>query len=346
MNYRYQTLTRKLCSILASVFLAFIVMPIYAGSDIFTRATLQSATLQCVSNGCLDFKYGGTCFWAVKHRPYVETSSYVSHFLPDVVVSVFSEPDQDSYDEGRVIDQTLYSLVNPTIKLLLNSKTDLSGGQNHAATFDELNEKIKDVSILPNPAVFDLEHMPLLIPTLVNRADVFYYDSIPDFFMWRLGLAEINVGSLLSEGLGSIGSGANNTWGSMYAQEGTIDGVNNYVDSAVIAMRAAGLIDGGDYEAGKGRAVHQKLAMQCQTSHCNALDFSVAIDEHTRTVKWQRVYPDVTETAISFGEQDIKAMTGDMGDAPADINDGNYAWIMWRKYEGCVPHDGKFLFKI
>ena len=327
------------------IIVALVMVTVKAFADgTFSVGTIQNAMDKCYSNHCLELQYKGFCLWSVKHRPYVETSPYVSHFLPDLVVSVFSQPDSDPYNVGRGIDKTLLAAVNPAIQQLLNTNSDLSGGQNHAATFNELNEKTKDVSILPNPLVGEFGVIPLLIDSVAKPSDMIYYDSIPDFLMWRLGLAELNISGLLSNGAGIIGTLEINEWGSMYAQEGIIDGANNYVDSAVIAMRAAGLIDDGydgDYHAGKGRITENHLSMSCGDD-CKVLKFSTTTDKKSRTVKWQRIYPDVTGTAISFGAQDLTAMKGGVGDAPTNINDGDYAWLMWRKYEGCVPHRGHY----
>lgn len=48
---------------------------------------------------------------------------------------------------------------------------------------------------------------------------------------------------------------------------------------------------------------------------------------------------------VMFGSNDLKQVAPWEQDA-AILGDGNYAWVMWRMYRGCIPGNGKYVDSI
>ena len=55
--------------------------------------------------------------------------------------------------------------------------------------------------------------------------------------------------------------------------------------------------------------------------------------------------PKVEKDSKVFGENDLGQFSPWESDA-SDKGNGNYAWIMWRHYRGCVQTNGRFLGSI
>lgn len=305
----------------------------------FSSVDLFNATLKGNSK-CLHYKVEGMCIWKEGEVPHVKYSStlYVSHYLPDVVVNVYRKPDQDPYDAGAMIDTAVLSAINPMLKSLTDGVA-MGGGESHGASYNDLNAKMKDITIMPNPGIaFFNAFSTFYIPSLASLAVPVYYDSLADIVMWKSGLAELNVAAFVDQVSSMVGD-----WGNMYPQQGIIDTANNYTDSAIDAMRAAGLIDeGGSYEGSAGRMIPHKLPYQCTKGNCHASHIVTGSDD----TKWQLVYPKVSNGCVRFGATDVSAIVAGTDNVPSDISEGNMSWLLWRKYEGCIPHAGKLVTTI
>jgi hypothetical protein len=68
-------------------------------------------------------------------------------------------------------------------------------------------------------------------------------------------------------------------------------------------------------------------------------------NENNKNTKWQMIYPSSENTCKIFGENDLNEPHS-WGNDLAEKGDGNYTWILWRRYRGCVPGDGKYIGEV
>lgn len=62
---------------------------------------------------------------------------------------------------------------------------------------------------------------------------------------------------------------------------------------------------------------------------------NVIFDPKREKVIWQEVYPN--NRNIKPGDAD------DFGVSDEKSGNGNYVFVIWRKYRGCIQHEGKLL---
>ncbi len=53
------------------------------------------------------------------------------------------------------------------------------------------------------------------------------------------------------------------------------------------------------------------------------------------------VYPDAENMCEPFGENDLKNLTPWHSNA-SQKGKGNYTWVLWRHYKGCIEGEGKY----
>lgn len=246
---------------------------------------------------------------------------YLDHYLPDLVVSAFSNQD-NPWDEIRTsLDDASNTLRNGIFKI------DASGGQQ-----DYLNTQIdhvffKEVDIIGNPALLGLNRIPYaLLPTTIQPAFP-YYQSMLDHAMWRgtSTLARVEELDAIKESLlHHVGQGVTD-WGGIYPHQGFVSGLNDGKATQVIASRAADLLS-------KNSKFYPHVVKSI-SNDCGQACHAAPMQENSQEVLWQMIYPEEKACSV-LGVED--ALT----DKPTEHH--AYVWIIWRHYEGCVQGDGVF----
>ena len=60
-------------------------------------------------------------------------------------------------------------------------------------------------------------------------------------------------------------------------------------------------------------------------------------------MKYQQIYPEVEINAKkNFGVNDLKSAKT-YKQSQYGVGSGNYTWVMWRHYEGCIPGGGTYI---
>ena len=317
-----------------SMLLMILAFPLFAQVPLMTPGRPEQASVTGV-NDCLHWSVKGVCVWedGSPLHPKIATTLYIRHFLPDFVVSVFTQPDQDPYLPAQTDDRLIISLLSP----LLEAQSGMTlGGGNQPLTLPTENKlHFKDVAILGNPGlVFFSQFRRWLLPSPVKIGMV-YYSSLQDILTWRSGLAELDIKSLES----LVGANTIGDWGGLYPLEGVIVGSNDYTDGAVIAERAAYITDHSSAE----HWVNHSMPKQCSTKKGCGVS---TVEINDKNTQWQLIFPVVNKRCEIFGESSSITMKGGSKDVPNDISQGNYAWLLWRKYEGCIPHEGHLIAKV
>jgi len=155
------------------------------------------------------------------------------------------------------------------------------------------------------------------------------YDSNLDNLFWRgvIPLEQLYPGSWIP-GVGEVGNGLVNTWGSTYPRIGQLTQAHPVKASAVIAARVASII-----EQSAQPHLYKKLSGKGNKKY-----FKVAKDP-----RWQMLYPVASSGCTTFGQNDSLGLTS-YGDGKTSGNNG-YVWNLWHKYE-CCQKKGAFLFAV
>lgn len=294
-----------------------------------TSAEITASTLKALPTN-LHYKVRGFCSWMSPTEGLI-TTPYVEHYLPDLIVSVFSKPDDNPWLE---INNTLDKAGEQSQQMIVNGLTGLKvGGGRHAIT--EPTEQavfFKEVEILGNPGLSILPPQTLLTSTAVPLKP--YYQSLLDSASWR-GLPQAKIPfleeayaltTIFNHHIGKLPV----DWGTIFPREGHVVSSNDAKAAAVLAQRAADLLT---TSLAFGH-IFQPLAIYCGIE-CQA----AMIHENSEKIKFQMIYPIEEEVAAVFGK------TISYGEKAETKTNGAYVWILWRHYEGCIQSEGKFIEK-
>ncbi len=296
----------------------------YASHSKINSANIIKSTLSALPS-CLHYQVPThVCIW-VSQWGEVNTTPIVSHYLPDLVVSVFKTPDDNPWLEvGKVAGNAEKTLQNEMVRQITGVTAD---GGNHSLQDQHEQEVIfKEAEIIGNPA---LMMIPIegLLPSTASAWQI-YFESTVDSLLWR----GLSAAALPEEGMAitfnathHIGTELSN-WGGIYPHEGKVIQDNDVKASAVIAARAADLVTS---QQGYGH-IYNALSDSCG-EHCSA----AKVQTNSKQTYFQMIYP-IAQTECHI--------LGDSGSYQASMlnHDSAYVWVVWRQYEGCVDGDGKY----
>lgn len=307
-----------------------------ADNSITTTRIIQN-TLNAIPN-CLKYKIIGLCFWKVCAGEYcwIETTLKVDQYLPDAVVTVYRQTDSDPWDYAK-------QFIEPLAKQAGQAQTknimgfDMGYGNQSSSQPQEQQNHFKEVDLIGNPAIsLFTAARDVFLP---SQASPFlpYYLSQVDAYIWRSPLVEMMLYPLYSvPGVHVVGTLLDN-WGSVYPRTGFIDQSADAKAAAVIAQRAAEI-------ATRGLQPHVYSTLNASNSCGDHCDTWEAVENNSNT-QFQMVYPNQENTCTVFGENDMTSPQPWEQNA-AVKGDGNYAWIMWRHYKGCIPGYGTYIGSI
>jgi integrating conjugative element protein (TIGR03756 family) len=265
------------------------------------------------------------CVW-LSRWGVINTTPVLSHYLPDLVVSVFPKPHDNPWIEiNKIVD----SIGQPIQKAVVKGVTGVDAGSGNHSLLDAHEQAVifKEADVIGNPALMVIPEHGLLPSTATSGRP--YFQSMTDSMLWR-GLPPA---ALPEEGMAlglnlvhHVGTGLIN-WGGVYPHEGKVIGENDVQASAVIAQRAADLITRHS-EYGH---VYQYLSTSCG-KHCSA----APIQENSKETYFQMIYP-IPQTDCHI--------LGDSASYTSDTlnTESAYLWVVWRHYEGCADGKGKYI---
>src|SRR3989338_10738159 len=290
----------------------------------------------------MHLKITGVCVWWHCDSPFhcgFDFTLELDEYLPDLLVSVYNgrgndplyemsefpsstlSPDEMAYQSGNILfHQTLNSTyANPPHADLGNGNSN--SNKNH---YDAL--RTKSVDVIGSPLSL------FRIPAFMLRPDTSAYNPyyISDLdSLGRLGLAE----SLRSETwspLGHyIGHGFLNHWSYEFPRNTTVNVYNPYKAAVIAGQRAADIVTNINT-----LHTNQSTSNSCGT---NCVVANVIEEENEDHEIWQEIYPQ--NKHIHPGESDLTT-TNSMGQEDEKEGRGNYIFVIWRHYQGCIQGDG------
>lgn len=293
--------------------IAAILLTTGTPSFALNTATIVSSTL---SPDCLEYRVVGICYWLLctTFGCSVETSVKVRHYVPDAVVSSYSNTGANPWAEVKSMSQP-----NATAQAGGDGTTN-HDNENSLAKF-----KNSDVVGHPGSYVFSqfassfgyscegagTAFIPYLLSTLDTRA-------------WRYNIPEMAYPEALIPGEREIGTRTErDLWGNVYPRGGFLHQSDDYKSAAVVAQRA------GDIVTRRGQAhVYQSLLADAEDGYWPAGEL---VESDASTGKWQELTPTLSRSCAVFPHTESRVQA----------QQGDYAWALWRPYS-CCEREGQF----
>lgn len=281
---------------------------------------IDTATIiaSALSPDCLAWKIVGICYWldCGAFGCTVRTSVKVRHYIPDAVVSSYSNTGSNPWTEVQAM-----SPPDPVAQ----AGGDGTTNQDHE---DNLM-KFKNADVIGHPAGTVFSHFASGFGyTCAGAATPFmpYLLSTLDAVAWRYNVPESVYPESLVPGMREIGSrAADDLWGNVYPRGGFLHQVNDFESGAVVAQRA------GDVVTRSGQPhVYQPLLAAPHDGYWPA---GALVESDASTGKWQELTPVLSMTCAVFPNTlaQVQAVQGD------------YAWTLWRPYACCQRRGQTFL---
>ncbi len=295
--------------------IATILLTAASSSFALNTAAIVSSTL---SPNCLEYRVVGVCYWL--YCSYggcsVRTSVKVRHFVPDAVVSSYSNTGENPWIEVQAM-----SLPNATAQ---------AGGDGTTNEDHENNlAKFKNADVIGHPGGWVFGQFASSWGYSCQGASTAftpYLLSTFDTIAWRYNVPEMFYPEALVPGMREIGTRSGlNLWGNVYPRGGFLHQSDDYMAGAVVAQRA------GDIVTRRGQLhVYLPLLSNARDGYWPAGEL---IESDAATGKWQELTPTLSRSCAVFPHTDnrVQAQRGD------------YAWALWRPYSCCQRRGQTFL---
>ncbi|MBA2711530.1 MAG: TIGR03756 family integrating conjugative element protein [Tatlockia sp.] len=275
------------------------------------------------------YKVIGSCTWAeATFPPKLVVIPAIEQFLPDLIVTVANHPDTNPWLEAKAIfeNKTSQALYQKAYQLATGSTLGFGDDAGQMNTMHINDERTRVVDVIGSPA--GLYRIPYLSHKPETKFSYPYYLSEADAVSDRTELAEIlymatHPTLLFNHDIGS----QTQIWGHEIPRLMRVTHPSRFRASVVAAMHAVDIVTNKN-----SLHVTQSTSNACGP---NCVVANVIFDPEQKQVIWQEVYPEnrninPTENSDS-GIEDEKA------------GNGNYVFVVWRKYRGCIQHKGKLL---
>lgn len=284
-----------------------------ASSPALDTATIVSSTL---SEDCLDYRVTGICFWlrCTLYSCSLETSIKVRHYIPDAVVSSYSNTGENPWTDVQAFSQP--------------NSTARAGGDGTTNEDHENNlAKFKNADVIGHPGGWAFSQFASSSGyTCEGAGTAFmpYLLSTLDTLAWRYNLPESLYPESLIPGRREIGTRTGrNLWGNVYPRGGFLHQTDDYKTAAVVAQRA------GDIVTRSGQIhVYQSLLADESDGYWPA---GALIESDASTGKWQELTPTQSDSCAVFPHTRHRTQA----------QQGDYAWALWRPYS-CCEREGQF----
>jgi integrating conjugative element protein (TIGR03756 family) len=298
--------------------IASILLGTAASAFAINTATITGSVL---SPDCLSYRVQGICYWlyCTLTGCTVRTSVKVQHYVPDAVVSSYSNTGENPWVEVRAM-----SMPNPTAQ---------GGGDGTTNEEHENNlAKFKNADVIGHPgATIFSQFVNQLGYTCAGAGTAFmpYLLSTIDTVAWRYNIPESLYPEALIPGLREIGTRTGlNLWGAVYPRGGFLHHVDDHKAAAVVAQRA------GDIVTRRGQVhVYQPLLANASPGYWPA---GALVESDASTGKWQELTPTLRSTCAVFPHNQLRVQA----------QQGDYAWALWRPYSCCQRRGQVFLGSI
>ena len=270
---------------------------------------------------CLSYRLLGTCLWIVQDgiNTRLKMTPKVRHFIPELVVSVYPDSRLHPWYEIRKTQEKIISKVATSYT---KKRTGLIlGGYNQSALPEgDSHLRFKEVHIVGYP-IHLISKKWLFLPAISQPLKT-YYHSLIDIERWRL--TNFRGENIVLNAKDDIQA------------NGFILQGNDAKAATVIAERAAMIVTNK-----KSPHLFTYLSDDCGEK-CTASKIARFSEES----KWQLIYPSSPwekECMIFSDPSSTQEQRLNFGEKISKKTNGNYLWVLWRRYQGCVQTRGKLI---
>lgn len=275
------------------------------------------------------YKVIGVCTWAEgKFPPNLIQVPAIEQFLPDMIVTVANRPETNPWIEAKSIYENPASQALYQQAYYRATGSELGFGDDSGQINSQhLNEeRTRVVNVIGSPA--GLYRFPLFSHKPETRFGYPYYISEADAVSDRTELAEIvylasHPTLLFNHDIGS----PTQVWGHEIPRLMRVTNPSRFRASVVAALHAADIVTNKN-----SLHITQSTANRCGP---NCIVSNVVFDANNKNIIWQEVYP--KNRNIEFSEPEELGLEDDQQ------GNGNYVFVVWRKYRGCIQHKGKLI---
>lgn len=270
----------------------------------------------------------GACLWAKQLPPRIETGPAIEQYLPDLVVTVSNQPGANPWVEAGLMYEHPLAIKGYQAVFIqaIGMPFDVGDGSNQVNPQHINEERTRIVSVFGSPT--SLYRLPNITHKPETRFVKPYYSSLADAVSDRTESGEIaymatHPSLLIGHEIGT----STNHWGHEIPRLMHVTQPSRFRASVVAAMHAADIVTN-----------LQSLHVAIPTKNScgpNCVVANVIYDPKHERVLWQEVYPN--NRMIEPGNP------ADFGAADDLKGHGNYVFVIWRKYRGCVAQDGKLM---
>ncbi|HAT8742764.1 TPA: TIGR03756 family integrating conjugative element protein [Legionella pneumophila] len=274
------------------------------------------------------YKVIGSCTWAVGHLPpKLVITPAVEQFMPDLIITVSNKPEENPWLEARAIYESSASRTVYQQAYKAATGSELGFGNDSGQTTDQHmnDDRTRIVDVIGSPA--GLYRIPYLSHKPETGFGRPYYLAEADAVMDRTEAAELlYMGTHPSLLVTPIGTTFKH-WGFEIPRLMRVTQPYNYRASVVAAMHAVDIVTNKN-------PLH---VTKSTTNSCgkNCVVANAIYDPKNQKVIWQEVYP--LNRTIHPGDP------SDYGLDDEKAGNGNYVFVLWRKYRGCIQRRGKLI---
>lgn len=271
----------------------------------------------------------GVCFWLKPGMPpKVKPGPALSQFLPDMVVTVSNNPGENPWVEAGALFEN--KEMQKGYQHLYQYRTGFPlgfGNDSMLVSPAHLNEgRSRVVHVYAAPTHY-LRFPGISHQQATSLSQGVYYSSLADAVSERSEATELlylatRPSLLIGHEIGTTSS----NWGFEVPRTMHVTQPYRYRASVVAALHAA------DIASNEGFHIKQELPLSCGPRCAIA---NVVYDPSQQNTIWQEVYP--TNRNILPGNKD------DFGIDDDKKGNGNYVFVVWRKYQGCVRQEGRLI---
>lgn len=275
------------------------------------------------------YKIIGSCAWRHGHYPpKISFTAAVEQFLPDLIITVSNKPDENPWVEARTLYENKANRTGYQQAYKFATGMDLGFGNdsNQTTSLHGNDERTRVVNVIGSPAVF--YRFPFLSLKSETGFGMPYYLSELDAVMDRTEAAELvymatHPQLLVDHDIGT----STHIWGTEIPRLMRVTQPYNFRASVVAAMHAVDIVTNQN-------PLHITKSTKNSCGQ-NCVVANAIFDPNNQNVIWQEVYPNNRTihpgNSADFGIEDDKK------------GNGNYVFVLWRKYRGCVQHHGKLI---
>lgn len=310
---------KNLSKLTACISLA-LTFPVYYFPNIASANEINTATI--IASGaapsCTDYKAVGICYWlkCTYWKCSVKTSTKISHFIPEMVVSAYNHNKQSPWTEMKWMNK------------------GVMGGQHQTPSKMYTQYTFKNADAIGHPGGLILQMISSNGYTCESQTTSYmpYFLSSLDFFAWRFGMPEMFYPEAITPGRREVKENGDQ-WGNIYPRSGSVTQVHDYKAAAVIAQRV------GDIVSRNGQA---HIYFPATRRGGNGKWYPKEVKEgDDNTHKWQMLSPKYEQSCSVFPSG---GATDSYGDKVSKTE--NYSWALWRPYACCKKQGQVFLGNI